>query len=90
MSQIRQSDIVLSLAGHDSGKLYMAAAVEDGFVLLADGKVRRLCDPKRKKLKHAQFQSESPLADKFRRGAVTDKDIRRILAIYKSVKSLAK
>ena len=90
MPELKQSDIVLSLAGHDSGKLYMVSAVEDDFVLLADGKVRRLSDPKRKKIKHAQFQSDSPLADKFRRGAVTDKDIRRILAIYKSVKSLAK
>ena len=44
--------IVRSLAGHDRGALYCVLDAEGGFLLLCDGKKRRLERPKRKKLFH--------------------------------------
>lgn len=87
MDPIRSSDIVLSLAGHDNGKLYMVLAVEGEFALLADGKIRKTLKPKRKKLRHIAFESRagSPLADILGSGGViSDSEIRRMLAIYRS------
>ena len=45
-------DVVLSLAGRDSGRLFFVVGVEDGYALIADGRLRRADGPKRKKLKH--------------------------------------
>jgi hypothetical protein len=87
MDPIRSADIVSSLAGHDNGRLYMVLAIEGGFALLADGKIRKTLNPKRKKLRHIAFESRagSPLADVFGSGGViSDSEIRRTLAIYRS------
>ena len=50
---VARSDIVQSIAGRDKGKLFFVLDVEGEYLLLADGKVRRLESPKRKKRKHA-------------------------------------
>lgn len=49
--------LCLSRAGHDAGRYYMItrAASEDGYVYIADGRLRRLGKPKRKKLKHLRL-----------------------------------
>ena len=39
-------DIVVSLAGHDKGKLYQVVGEEKGKLLLADGKNKTLAKPK--------------------------------------------
>ena len=44
--------IVTSLSGHDEGRLYLVIGEEEGYLLLSDGKIRRLKKPKRKKIKH--------------------------------------
>ena len=38
MASIQPYEIVLSLAGHDQGKLFCVIGAEEDFVLLADGK----------------------------------------------------
>ncbi len=53
-----------SLAGHDSGKLYIIIRQDGEYVWLADGKCRTLEHPKKKKKKHIQaaYHIPEPLA----------------------------
>jgi len=52
MDEIKRADIVLSIAGRDQGRAFAALSAEDGFAAIADGRLRRIERPKRKKLKH--------------------------------------
>ena len=82
---ISKSDIVVSLAGRDQGKLFYVLSTEKDYALLADGKTRRLEKPKRKKLKHIRFiaRSDSKVAKKLYAGdAVSNSELRRDLAIF--------
>ncbi len=85
MDNVRPTDIVISLAGHDRGKLFMVVHTEGGFAYLADGRTRSLSDPKKKSVKHLRiFKSQPPeLADAFNRGNATDSVIRKELAIFR-------
>ena len=82
---ISKSDIVLSLAGRDKGKLFYVMDTEDNFVLLADGKGRKLENPKRKKLKHVRrvSRTETRVAVKIQNGdKVLNSELRRDLAAF--------
>jgi len=82
---IARSDIVKSAAGRDKGKLFFVLEAEEDFLLLADGKTRKLESPKRKKRKHALLAAryECRTADKIRSGEkVTNSELRRTLAQY--------
>ena len=80
---IAKSEIVRSIAGRDSGKLFFVLETEGEFLLLADGRTRRLERPKRKKRKHVEpFPfGETRVAVKIRSGEkVTNSELRRTLA----------
>lgn len=47
--------IVFSKAGRDKGKAMVITAVTENYLLVCDGKERRLERPKRKNPKHLQF-----------------------------------
>ena len=82
---VARSDIVQSIAGRDKGKLFFVLDVEGEYLLLADGKVRRLESPKRKKRKHTAFQahSGSRAAEKIRGGEkLSNSELRRALAQF--------
>ena len=82
---ISKSDIIISLAGRDKGKLFYVLDVEDGYVLIADGKGRKLENPKRKKLKHVcrVSRTETRVADKILHGdKVLNSELRRDLATF--------
>jgi ribosomal protein L14E/L6E/L27E len=84
--EIAKSNIVRSDAGRDKGKLFVVLAVEGEFLLLADGKSRKVENPKRKKRRHVLFVSaeETRLADKLKRGdKITNSELRRTLAIFR-------
>ncbi|HPE96064.1 MAG TPA: hypothetical protein PLT66_08375 [Bacillota bacterium] len=50
---MKSGDLVISLAGRDKGRiLVVTQVVDDAFVNVADGKVRRAEKPKLKKTKH--------------------------------------
>lgn len=86
MASIHPSQIVLSLAGHDKGKLFFVLREEGEYVLLADGKGRKLATPKRKRKKHIQSVGTSahPAAQWLHRGeAVSDKKLRAVLAAFR-------
>ena len=82
---ISKSDIVISLNGRDQGKLFYVMHVEDNYALLADGKGRKLEDPKRKKLKHVRrvTRTETRVAVKILNGdKVLNSELRRDLATF--------
>ena len=82
---ISKSDIIESLAGRDKGKFFYVIDVEENFVLIADGKGRKLENPKRKKLKHVRrvTRTETRVAAKILNGdKVLNSELRRDLATF--------
>ena len=82
---IARSDIVRSIAGRDKEKLFFVIDTEGEFLMLADGKSRRLENPKRKKCKHTAFvaRKDCPVSEKIRsEEKVTNSELRRTLAAY--------
>ena len=47
-------------AGHDKGQLYVVLEETGDYVVLADGKIRTMEHPKRKKKKHIQVVTHLP------------------------------
>ena len=83
MEEISISDIIVSTAGRDQGKLFYVLRTDGVYVLIANGKDRKLEHPKRKKLKHVRFvaRTESRVANKLRNGEkVLNSELRRDLA----------
>ena len=77
------SDVVVSTAGHDQGKLFYVIDEDPVYLMLANGKDRTLDKPKRKKRKHVQkvLRSETRVAEKLRQGdKVLNGELRRDLA----------
>ena len=84
--EIAKSDIVRSDAGRDKGKLFVVLAVEGEYLLLADGKARKVESPKRKKRRHVLFVAadENRLSDKMKsEEKITNSELRRTLAGYR-------
>ena len=84
--EIAKSNIVRSDAGRDKGKLFVVLAVEGEYLLLADGKSRKVESPKRKKRRHVLFVAadENRLSDKMKsEEKITTSELRRTLAGYR-------
>jgi ribosomal protein L14E/L6E/L27E len=84
--ELTKNNIVLSLAGHDMGRLFYVVKTEGDFAWLADGKERKLDAPKRKRLKHVRSVGTSahPAIIRLQRGEpVCDSDLRRALAAFR-------
>ena len=84
--EITRSNIVRSAAGRDKGKLFVVLAVEGEYLLLADGKSRKVESPKRKKRRHVLFVAadETRLSEKIKcEGKITNSELRRTLAAYR-------
>ena len=82
---IAKSNIVRSVAGRDAGSYFFVLATEEDFLLLADGKRRRIESPKRKRARHVQFvaESDSAVAEKIRSSEkITNSELRRAVAAY--------
>ena len=87
MASIQPYEIVLSLAGHDQGKLFCVIGAEEDFVLLADGKGRKLDAPKKKRRKHVRGVGTSahPAIARLQRGeSITDRALRQALAAFRA------
>ena len=84
--EIAKASIVRSDAGRDKGKLFVVLAVEGEYLLLADGKSRKVESPKRKKRRHVLFvaEDESRLSEKIKgEERITNSELRRTLAAYR-------
>ena len=82
---IGKSDMIVSLAGRDKGQLFFVVDTDGDFVLIADGKGRKLETPKRKKRKHVEAlpQTDTRVAEKIRNGdKVLNSELRRELAVF--------
>ena len=81
--EISKSDVVLSLAGHDKGKLFFVIDTDGVYVSLANGKERKVEKPKLKKIKHVQKipRQDSSLTEKLLSGGhILNSELRRELA----------
>lgn len=80
--------VVFSRAGRDKGNFFLVVeVVDDTFVKLADGDIRKLSAPKLKKIKHVKNTGDvlENIADKLERGAkVYDAEIFSALRRYNS------
>ena len=68
------AQIVRSLAGHDRGGLFCVLDTDGPYLLLCDGKRRKLENPKRKKAVHTAPAGET----------VSDRALRRALAAFRA------
>ena len=72
--EIERGSLVYSIAGRDKGVLFLVLKREGDFVYLADGKLRRTENPKKKKLKHVNKTNTL-----LEIGEVSNSDIRKLL-----------
>lgn len=76
--------IVKSIAGRDAGQLFFVLKQEQDFLWLADGKRRKLENPKRKRCKHTVMCKgmESPASQKIANGEkITNNELRKAIAV---------
>ena len=79
------SDVVVTTAGRDQGKLFYVVGTDPLYLMLANGKDRTLDKPKRKKRKHVQkvLRAETRVAAKLASGdKVLNSELRRDLAFF--------
>ena len=71
MTEVASGSIVLSKKGRDAGRYFIVVRREGEFCYLADGKIRRVKSPKKKKLKHVEptGQVHEGIGKKFLAGA---------------------
>lgn len=80
---ITGGSIVLSTAGRDADRLFaVVGIIDEDYVLISDGRVRRLETPKKKKLKHLKFISQSEeIAQKISDGKLTNNILKKELSV---------
>ncbi|MCD8375744.1 MAG: KOW domain-containing RNA-binding protein [Oscillospiraceae bacterium] len=82
---LERGDLVYSLAGHDRGRLFCVLEAGEGFLLLANGRQRKLETPKRKRRAHVRpaGRSEHPVFLRLRAGeSVGNQELRGALAAF--------
>lgn len=82
MAEYQAGALVRSLAGHDKDDYFLIIKEEADYVYLADGKLRTVSKPKRKKKKHVQLSKlrAEALAERLEQGGtVRDEEIKYFL-----------
>ena len=77
--------IVFSKCGRDKGMAFMIVDIDENFLYIADGKLRKLSKPKKKKFKHIQAVNkiDPEIQKKIENGLyLKDSDIRTALKDY--------
>ena len=69
---IQKGRIVKASAGRDGGRYFAVVGEKDGFILIADGKTRKLSSPKRKNITDKIIGLND----------ITDKELRNVLRVY--------
>ena len=83
--EINRAHLVEATAGREKGKLFYVLDTDGEYLLLADGKSRRVEERKRKKRKHARFVADTGdrVAAKIRESEkVTNSELRKAIASY--------
>ena len=74
--ELGKNTVVISRMGHDAGRVYVVTArVNEDFVLVVDGKHRKLDNPKLKRVKHVKPVGESDVLDRVK----TDTELHKAL-----------
>jgi len=88
MDDLELGQIVRSKAGRDKGRVFVVVGkVDEQHVLIADGDLRKIEKPKKKKYKHLQKYNEvvHEIREKLKKGeTLTNEEIRKLLEPYKS------
>jgi large subunit ribosomal protein L14e len=83
MEDIALGQIVHSRAGRDSGRYFIVVGIVDhNYVLVADGDLRKISSPKKKKVRHLVFHdkvSEDVKNSLMGNKRITDADLRKSL-----------
>ncbi|HHX49294.1 MAG TPA: hypothetical protein GX709_02760 [Clostridiales bacterium] len=86
MQEIEVGSIVLSIAGRDKGRFFVVyEIVDDNYITIVDGALRKLEKAKLKKIKHVKNQNIvlERLQNKFKEGIkVYDAEVRSALKPY--------
>ena len=70
---MKEGNIVKSLKGHDTDRVYIVVSkVNEDFVLVVDGKYRKLDNPKLKRIKHLEVIADSEMPKDLTDKAVKD------------------
>jgi ribosomal protein L14E/L6E/L27E len=80
---VKPGIVAKSLKGRDKNRLFMVLyEVDADFVVICDGKLRKLCRPKKKRRKHLRaLPHELPeLMELFKAGRLKDSDVRKAIA----------
>jgi len=80
---VKRSDVVVATAGRDKNKFFFVVDEDESFVYLANGRERKIENPKRKKIKHLQLVNtkDCRAAEKLRCGErPTNSELRKALA----------
>ena len=77
MDRYKAGMMARSLAGHDAGLIYVIIGSDSAYVYLADGRLRTVDHPKKKKKKHVQ-----PVCVRCGEAALDDVAVKRILRNY--------
>lgn len=85
MNELQYGQIVKSKAGRDKGKFFVIIDKEDEYLYLVDGILRRIDNPKKKKIKH--IQPTNIIIDIIKNKIendekITNADIRKQLILY--------
>ena len=81
----RVARIVLSVAGRDKNRYFVICGViDEKFVLIADGKLRHIENPKKKKTMHLRFMGYAgdEMREKIYSGRATDNMLRKVIEQY--------
>ncbi len=75
---IEKGMIVKSIAGRDCGRFFLVLDTDEQFAYLADGRMRLIERPKRKKAKHLAKTNAKVLTQTI----TTNRQLRQVLAAY--------
>lgn len=77
VNRVERGMLAKSKAGHDKGNVYVIYDVDDTYVYLIDGNIRKIENPKKKKIKHVQI-----ICKKHDINGLDDVEIKRILKLF--------
>ena len=81
---IELGNVVKSIAGRDKGNLFVVVGIDENenYIYLVDGDIRKVENPKRKKIKHIELTNyyDQNLADRInKKRKITNQEVKRFL-----------
>ncbi|MGI6017422.1 MAG: KOW domain-containing RNA-binding protein [Marvinbryantia sp.] len=88
MERFEPGMLAWSRAGHDNGTLYVILDVDGEYVFLADGHLKPIEKPKKKKKKHVQVYRTIPEElEHMSKEKIKNEEIRRVIRRFANVES---